>query len=841
MRAPVTDTEASDSEARGTGARDSEARDSGARDTDVVVVGAGPVGLMLAGELRLGGADVIVLDRLGAPTTESRASTLHARTMEILDQRGLLDEIGTPPDEPMGHFGGLPLDLRLPGPYPGQWKVPQTRTEEVLGAWAVRLGAEVRRGHRVTGLEQHPDRVTVEAAGPEGGAPVRITAPYVVGCDGEESTVRRLAAVAFPGNDAERELIRADIAGIDIRGRRFERLPRGLAIAARRPDGVTRVMVHEFGRTPRAAEASFADIVDAWHNVTGEDLSAGTPLWVNAFGDVSRQAERYRHGRVLLAGDAAHAQMPIGGQALNLGLQDAVNLGWKLAAAARGRAPARLLDSYHEERHEVGRQVLSNIRAQARLLLGGPEVTGLRAAIGELLPYEAVRARLAGMVSGLDIRYGGALTDAGRPGGGPHGSAGWRLPPMTLNLRQPVAIPAYGSESEGSPVPTAALLRDARGVLLVAADEEERRELLTGVAGPFGRSVDAVTVFRPAGGPGDPAEVFVGVDAVLVRPDGYVAWAGTSAAGLEAALATWFVRGTRHSASPSTPSITPRATSSTTPRTTPHTRSHTTPHTRSHIVRRENMGKLTGKTALVTGASRGMGRATAERLAREGALVAVHYATGADAAAETVERIEKDGGRAFAVQAELGVPGGVHELFLGLEEGLKERTGSTELNILVNNAGVMGGVAAEDTTPEQFDRIFAVNAKAPFFIIQRALTNIPDGGRIVNISSGLTRFANPDEIAYAMSKGAVEMLALHFAKLLGPRNITINSVAPGITRNSNPVFDIPEAVTAMAGLSTFNRVGEPEDVADVIAFLVSDDARWVTGSFVDASGGTLLG
>ncbi|MET4672733.1 SDR family oxidoreductase [Streptomyces sp. PvR018] len=841
MRAPVTDTEASDSEPRDSEARDSEARDSGARDTDVVVVGAGPVGLMLAGELRLGGADVIVLDRLGAPTTESRASTLHARTMEILDQRGLLDEIGTPPDEPMGHFGGLPLDLRLPGPYPGQWKVPQTRTEEVLGAWAVRLGAEVRRGHRVTGLEQHPDRVTVEAAGPEGGAPVRITAPYVVGCDGEESTVRRLAAVAFPGNDAERELIRADIAGIDIRGRRFERLPRGLAIAARRPDGVTRVMVHEFGRTPRAAEASFADIVDAWHNVTGEDLSAGTPLWVNAFGDVSRQAERYRHGRVLLAGDAAHAQMPIGGQALNLGLQDAVNLGWKLAAAARGRAPARLLDSYHEERHEVGRQVLSNIRAQARLLLGGPEVTGLRAAIGELLPYEAVRARLAGMVSGLDIRYGGALTDAGRPGGGPHGSAGWRLPPMTLNLRQPVAIPAYGSESEGSPVHTAALLRDARGVLLVAADEEERRELLTGVAGPFGRSVDAVTVFRPTGGPGDPAEVFVGVDAVLVRPDGYVAWAGTSAAGLEAALASWFVRDTRHSASPSTPSITPRATSSTTPRTRPHTTPHTTPHTRSHIVRRENMGKLTGKTALVTGASRGMGRATAERLAREGALVAVHYANGADAAAETVERIEKDGGRAFAVQAELGVPGGVHELFLGLEEGLKERTGSTELNILVNNAGVMGGVAAEDTTPEQFDRIFAVNAKAPFFIIQRALTNIPDGGRIVNISSGLTRFANPDEIAYAMSKGAVEMLALHFAKLLGPRNITINSVAPGITRNSNPVFDIPEAVTAMAGLSTFNRVGEPEDVADVIAFLVSDDARWVTGSFVDASGGTLLG
>ncbi|MCX4793967.1 SDR family oxidoreductase [Streptomyces sp. NBC_01242] len=813
-------------------------------DTDVVVVGAGPVGLMLAGELRLGGADVIVLDQLDAPTTESRASTLHARTMEILDQRGLLDEIGTPPDEPMGHFGGHPLDLRLPGPYPGQWKVPQTRTEVVLGAWAVRLGAEVRRGHRVTGLEQHPDRAVVEAAGP-GGVPVRITAPYVVGCDGEGSTVRRLAGIEFPGTDARRELIRADIDGIDIRGRRFERLPHGLAIAARRGDGVTRVMVHEFGRTPRAAEASFADIVDAWRNVTGEDLSAGTPLWVNAFGDVSRQAECYRHGGVFLAGDAAHAQMPIGGQALNLGLQDAVNLGWKLAAAARGRAPARLLDSYHEERHEVGRQVLSNIRAQARLLLGGPEVTGLRQVIGELLPYDGVRARLAGMISGLDIRYGGALTDAGRPGSGPHRLAGSRLPPVSLRLRAaPGGSVTYGVEADGSSVSTAVLLRGARGMLLVTADEEERRDLLTVAARPWSRSVDVMTAFRPAGGAADglAGGALDGVDAVLVRPDGYVAWAGTSAAGLEAALATWFARDTRLAQSV-------RATPATPKTTAPGSRGgptdrHSSPtgsYIGSHIVRRENMGKLTGKTALVTGASRGMGRATAERLAREGALVAVHYATGADAAAEVVERIEKDGGRAFAVQAELGAPGGVHELFLGLEQGLKERTGSTELNILVNNAGVMGGVAAEDTTPEQFDRIFAVNAKAPFFIVQRALTNIPDGGRIVNISSGLTRFANPDEIAYAMSKGAVEMLALHFAKLLGPRNITINSVAPGITRNSNPVFDIPEAVTAMAGLSTFNRVGEPEDVADVIAFLVSDDARWVTGSFVDASGGTLLG
>ncbi len=253
-------------------------------------------------------------------------------------------------------------------------------------------------------------------------------------------------------------------------------------------------------------------------------------------------------------------------------------------------------------------------------------------------------------------------------------------------------------------------------------------------------------------------------------------------------------------------------------------------------------GRIAGKTALITGSSRGIGRATAERLATEGALVAVHYTANSEAAEQVVKAIEAEGGRAFAIQAELGVPGDVDTLFEALTAGLKEHNaGEVRLDILVNNAGIMGGVEPEATTPEQFDRLMAVNAKAPFFIIQRALGIMPDGGRIVNISSGLTRFANPQETAYAMSKGAVEMLALHFAKHLGPRNITINSVAPGITRNSNPLFDIPEVVAQMSSMSTFNRVGEPSDVADVIAFLASDESRWVTGSFVDASGGTLLG
>ncbi|GHF10124.1 SDR family oxidoreductase [Streptomyces griseoluteus] len=253
------------------------------------------------------------------------------------------------------------------------------------------------------------------------------------------------------------------------------------------------------------------------------------------------------------------------------------------------------------------------------------------------------------------------------------------------------------------------------------------------------------------------------------------------------------------------------------------------------------MGNLTGKTALVTGASRGIGRAIAEKLGYAGALVAVHYATGADAAAEVVESIEKDGGRAFSVKAELGVPGDVDVLFEGLEYGLKERTGATDLDILVNNAGVMAMGAPEEVTPEMFDRMMAVNAKAPFFIVQRALSVMPDGGRIINVSSGLTRVASPDQVTYGMTKGALEQIALHFSRHLGNRRITVNSVAPGSTDNGSALFQIPEVRETLSQLSTFGEVAEPAAIADVVAFLASEDARWITGAFIDASGGTLLG
>ena len=454
-------------------------------DIPVIVVGAGPAGLLLAGELRLGGAGVVVLERLPEPTTESRASTLHARTMEILDSRGLVPALGDPPREPRGHFGGLPMDLTVDSAYPGQWKVPQTRLEQVLGEWATALGAEVRRGHELHDLAVHEDYVTAYVRGPQGSETVR--ARYVVACDGERSTVRKLTGVDFPGKDAGREMLRADVAGVTVPGRRFERLAGGMAVAARRPDGVTRVMVHEFGTAPapRTAEPGFEEVVAAWKRVTGEDLSGGTPLWINAFGDASRQVAHYRQGRILYAGDAAHIQLPVGGQALNLALQDVVNLGWKLALRVRDRAPDSLLDTYHAERHEAGRRVLANIRAQTQLLLGGPEVDPLRMLTAGLLALPAARAHLAATISAVDVRY-----DVGDP-----------------DLGARLSLPAI----------TAELLRDGQGLLLT------ERPTDADVAAPW---IDRV---RLAPGP-----------ALLVRPDGHVVWSRKGGGDLSAALHRWF-------------------------------------------------------------------------------------------------------------------------------------------------------------------------------------------------------------------------------------------------------------------------------------------------------------
>ncbi|HEY3686629.1 MAG TPA: SDR family oxidoreductase [Streptosporangiaceae bacterium] len=256
------------------------------------------------------------------------------------------------------------------------------------------------------------------------------------------------------------------------------------------------------------------------------------------------------------------------------------------------------------------------------------------------------------------------------------------------------------------------------------------------------------------------------------------------------------------------------------------------------------MNDLTGKTALVTGGSRGIGRAIAERLAADGALVAVHYGRNETAAKETVAAIERAGGRAFPVGALLGVDGDVDALFERLERGLRAHTGGTDLDIVVNNAGGGEIGTIEQVTPEDFDRLFALNVRAPFFVIKRAMPLLRDGGRIVNISSAVARMAISMEVAYGMSKGAVEVMSRTMANALGGRGITVNAVAPGMTRTdmSAPGFAAhPETEPMVAGMMALGRIGEPDDIAAAVAFLASEDGRWVTGHVLDASGGTWLG
>ncbi|MFD9632708.1 SDR family oxidoreductase [Streptomyces violascens] len=254
------------------------------------------------------------------------------------------------------------------------------------------------------------------------------------------------------------------------------------------------------------------------------------------------------------------------------------------------------------------------------------------------------------------------------------------------------------------------------------------------------------------------------------------------------------------------------------------------------------MGELDGRTALVTGGSRGIGRAVALRLAAEGALVAVHYGGSRAAAEETVALIDKAGGRAFAAQATFGENGAVDRLFEQLAAGLADH-GADGLDILVNNAGVHSASSLAQLTEEELDRVLAINVRTPIFVIQRALPLLRDGGRIINVGSAATRIANSLQIAYTASKAALAALAPSLANELGRRGITVNTVEPGVVQTDMTAgwTVVPEAVAGLAAITALGRIGEPEDVADVVTFLASSQGRWITGQTIDVSGGTYLG
>ncbi|MEU8664243.1 FAD-dependent monooxygenase [Actinoplanes philippinensis] len=555
----------------------------------MVVVGGGPTGLMLACELRLGGAEVVLLEQRPAPSGLSKALGLSGRAVQILQIRGLLDRFDPGPVPASGfaryaHLGGIPLDVgRLldsapDGRYPPYLPVRQAKVERVLEDRARELGVDIRRGHEVAGLTQSAVAlhdtggdgldggrsgldggrdglgggrdglgggrdglggggdglgggrdegvVTIDVRADDGEA-YRMSARYVVGCDGARSVVRKQAGIGFPGTPARQlsrfgDVVLAAPPGVAPGMTRtanghFALIPLG--------DGVHRVVTTEWGPDVDPDTPLTLDELDASvRRVISVDLAMTEPRWLSRFTDAARQADRYRAGRVFVAGDAAHIQLPAGGPGVTTGLQDAVNLGWKLAAEVTGWAPPGLLDTYHAERHPAGARMLAFTRAQGLLLSPGDDTGALRDVIGELIDaHDDTLRHVLDRILHLDVRYESADPQA-------H--------PLTGTW-----APDLGGLST--------LLNDARPVLVdltpgqrlhgIAAGWANRIHLTSVQPGPALRQADPTPVQTgPAPAETDPAAAQSGeaLNGMLVRPDGYLAWAGTN--GLAEALTSRF-------------------------------------------------------------------------------------------------------------------------------------------------------------------------------------------------------------------------------------------------------------------------------------------------------------